>query len=209
VIAFVDNDIIVKLAALDLCDEAFRALGLRDGDIQVLPTAKFRLYVAKNREKGILRWGAETHGRIRAFLSQVGETPGSPDRDDEQSLANILGVDAGEAILFSAASRIPDSRMVTGDKRSIAALASEPKCKELVQKLAGRVVCLEQVVRDTIDKLGFATVLPRVTPGIHQDNTLGIVFSSGILTPETHVRDGLQSYIEDLRKDSGGMLRRG
>jgi hypothetical protein len=209
VIAFVDNDIVVKLAALDLCDEAFRVLGVKCGEIQVLPTAKYRLYVAKNREKGILRWGAEIHSRIQAFLSQVCETPGSPDPGDEQSLANIMGVDPGEAILFSAASRLQDSRIVTGDKKSVVALASEPKCKELVEKLAGRVVCLEQVVRDTIDDLGFAKVLPRVTTGVHQDSALRIVFSSGILTQETDVRDGLRSYIEDLRKASAGMLRQG
>ena len=207
--SFVDNDILIKLAALDLFDDAFRVLGLKCSEIQVLPTAKYRLYVAKNQEKGIRRWGAEIHGRIVVLLSQVGEAPESPDPDDEQVLTDIIGVDPGEAILFSAASRLPDSWIVTGDKRSIAALASEPKCKAVVQKLAGRVICLEQVVRDTIDDLGFASVLPRLTTGVHQDRTLGFVFSSGILTQEKDARDGLKSYIENLRKDSAGMLRQG
>jgi hypothetical protein len=209
VTSFVDNDIIVKLAALDLCDEAFRVLGLKFSEIQILPTAKYRLHVARNKEKGIRRWGAEIHSRIDAFLSKVGEASETPDPDDEQILANIVGVDAGEAILFSAASRLPDSSILTGDKRSIVALASEPKCKAVVEKLTGRVICLEQVVRDAIDDLGFGSVLPRLTMGVHQDRTLGIVFSSGILTQEKDARDGLRSYIEDLRKDSAGMLRKG
>jgi hypothetical protein len=206
VIGFVDNDIIVKLAALDLFDDALKALGVTYGEVFVLSTAKYKLGVAKNPAKAKARYGEVVFERIAVFVNQVQEVETAPSVEDQTLLADIPGIDPGEAILISAASQIPASLLATGDKRALGALVAAPKCAPVIARLEGRFICLEQIVLRTITLLGFQVVLDRVLPGIECDNALRAVFGSGRLAQEPGVRAALKSYVDDLRGKSGALL---
>ncbi len=65
-----DNDIILKLAACDLLTDAWVALGLTQGDVRVLPTAKHKFGLTKNPAKAKERYGAEVFARMQSFLSK-------------------------------------------------------------------------------------------------------------------------------------------
>jgi hypothetical protein len=206
VIGFVDNDIIVKLAALDLFDDALKALGVTYGEVFVLSTAKFKLGVAKNSAKAKARYGELVFDRIAAFVNQVQQVESAPSVEEQALLADVPGIDPGEAILISAASQNPTSLLATGDKRALSALVAAPKCSPVVVRLDGRFICLEQIVLRTINSLGFQVVLDRVLPGIECDSALRAVFGSGRLAQEPGVRAALKSYVDDLRGKSGALL---
>ena len=204
--AFVDNDIIFKLASIDLFDAALLALGVRLADVCVLPTAKFKLYAAKNQEKGRARYGDQAHQRIVKFLSDVQEIDDEPSRKDVPILTNVIGIDAGEALLISSASRNLNSRLVTGDKKSLIALKGSPLCETIVVSLQGRCICLEQLVAKAIDNEGFDRVLARVAPATGCDTVIRAAFGSGHETSERSAREALTAYTEDLKNQTGPLM---
>jgi hypothetical protein len=126
---YLDNDALHKLAALGLVDEALAAIGA--DELRVLATARFRFMVAKNPDKGRAKFGDVVWERLRAVLEVTGGV-GPTDAKDLDVLTDVLDIDEGEAVLFSAAARLPESVLVTGDKRSLQALAGASSCEEII-----------------------------------------------------------------------------
>lgn len=207
-IAFVDNDIIVKLAALDMLDEAIRALGASKTDLFVLSTAKFKLGVAgKNQVRARARYGDAVYERVAAFVTSARELVDEPDPLDAEVLTGVAGIDGGEGILISAVSRQADALLATGDKKALVALSGAQTCAAIAARAAGRFVCLEQLLEQAMDGVDFNKFLPRVLPGTTCDQAIRAVFGSGSMATEAGVRAGLASYVADLRRQTGNLLR--
>ena len=99
-ICLADNDIVKKLAICNLLDEAMIALGVSPAEILVLPTARFKLGVAKNPDKSRSQLGIETFDRLKSFLDKVGVIHSAPPADEQRLFDGALDIDTGEAILF-------------------------------------------------------------------------------------------------------------
>ena len=207
-ICLADNDIILKLAQCHLLAEAVEALDATYGEVYVLNTAKFKLINPAKPARGRVKPDEPAHARLQAFFAAVREIEVTPSADEQRAFDDLQGVDAGEAVLFSASAHYPGSLLTTSDKRSLTALvaAPDPVCVTVCGRLAGRVVCFEQVVLRLIDQFGFDLVHARVAPARDCDTALRIVFGSGLTAAEQGVRDGLGSYINDLRGRTGGLL---
>jgi hypothetical protein len=194
-----DNDIIHKLAACDLLTDAWAALGLNLCDVYVLPTAKHKFGLTKTSDNAEKRYGIDILTRIRSFLSEAREIDFEVPAADLQLLAKVDGIDAGEAVLYAAAVQSQDYRLATGDKRSLRALASEVICRPIAERLSGRVVCLEQIVRESIQHCGFEHVKLKVLPALSCDTALRAAFGSGVNAAPTNVLQALDAYIAELR----------
>lgn len=201
-----DNDIILKLAICGLFDEALDVLGAKPVEVYVLPTARFKLGVAKNTEKTKARLGEAVFECLRAFLDRVQVINAVLPPEEQQLFDDILGIDAGEAVLFSATALFPDFLLATGDKNSLRALSANAACQSVCQRLAGKVICFEQIVVRIMDRFGFPVVRDKVVPVRACDTALRAVFGSGLDATEENVRAGLDSYISDLRRQTGGLL---
>ncbi|MGQ0507476.1 MAG: hypothetical protein ACT4TC_19395 [Myxococcaceae bacterium] len=199
-----DNDIVHKLAALDLVSEACTTIGVALADVLVLPTAQYK-FLLKKPELGARKYGEAVHRRIVAALAVARVTPNAPDAADEKMLADVPGIDAGEAVLFSIVAK-SNIRLVTGDKKAIEALATAPQCTGHVRMLSGRVLCFEQLVLLLIDKFGFEVIQAKVIPAVSCDTSLRAAFGSGINATEANVRAALNSYLLNLRGKAGGLL---
>lgn len=79
-------------------------------------------------------------------------------------------------------------------------------CKALVQSLEHRVICLEQVLREVIGKRGFEYTKHKVVPAVDCDNATRAIFGMGLDAEEVNVTRALDSYINDLRRNSGRLL---
>ena len=194
-----DNDVILKLAACNLLDDVWGGLGVSKTDVYVLPTAKHKLGVSKNPKWAQERFGNETFSRLRDFFLWARDIDVEIDQADLQSLLEVEGIDSGEAVLFAASASLEASRILTGDKRSLRALASDLSCRPVAARLVGRVICFEQIVKNAIGNLGFAEVLNRVLPGLDCDTALRAAFGSGKEATEVNVVDALDRYIVELR----------
>ena len=199
-ICLVDIDIIYKLVMCNLLDDALTALDSARADTYVLPTAKYKFGVASRRpSRGERRYGAEVFARIRDFLASVREIDVAGPSEELQLLASIDGIDAGEAILFSATAEFDQYFLATGDKTSLRALALTPICLPIAQRIRGHVICLELIVKRLIQHFGFPYVKDRVVPARTCDIALSVAFGSGWDTTEPNVLAALDSYINELR----------
>lgn len=207
---FVDNDVIKKLAALDLLDPAIEALGFKVEESFVLDTAKYKFLADKSEkfEKGKKKYGARTHPRIVEFLGRAQSIVDQFDQDLHDALASVENIDDGEAVLLSATASNDGALLTTGDKRCIAALASAEGCQGTAKKLEGRIICVEQVILRVISHTGFDKVLEKAIPGLPelQDNALRVAFGSGAQTKRENAEEALTRYVAELRVTAAGLL---
>ncbi len=202
-----DNDLIRKLAACDLLEEALAALEATRDEVFVLPTARYVLLKPiKKPEQAKVRMGEAVFERLKAFLESVQTLSAPPPAAEQQLLDDAVGIDAGEAVLFSSTAHFAEFLVATSDKTSLRALASTPACQPVFQRLQGHVITFEQILVRVIDRIGFESLLAKVVPALHCDTVLRAVFGSGLEATEANVRSGLIGYIEHLRRETNGLL---
>lgn len=199
-ICFFDNDIIYKLASCDLLDDSLATFDLAQADIYVLPTAKYKFGIAKKRSvKGVRTFGTEVFGRIRNFISSVNEIDIPAGPRELELLAEIDGIDAGEAVLFSVTAQFDQYLLATGDKTSLRALSEALVCRPIAIRLQGHVVCFEQFIERVIKHCGFPYVKKKVLPARGCDTALRAAFGSGRDATEANVHAALEGYVNELR----------
>jgi hypothetical protein len=113
-------------------------------------------------------------------------------------------IHVGEQQLILATRSTPDFLLMTGDKVCMRAL---PQLKaEIYGRLAGRVICFEQVVLLLIQRLGFEWVREQVLPMVGCDVALRACFGSGERATEKNLVLALEGYIRDLWRLAPGLL---
>jgi hypothetical protein len=138
-----------------------------------------------------------------------------PDPDGIAFALLSQDIDEGEAILMASAAIHPKSLLVTGDKRSLIALCRQAEEHHtLILALAGRVLCFEAILQKLIASphVGFSYVRERVVGGLlsrqhpeHRDKALAIIFPSGLETTPEVALVALNSYVNDLRRQTGAL----
>jgi len=202
-----DNDLILKLAVCDLLDETLTVLGARRDEVFVLPSAKHVLLrPIKSPDKAKARLGEAIYDRLRVFLDSVQVVSVVPSPAEQQTFDDIVGIDSGEAVLFSASAHYAEFLLATSDKNSLRALSASAVCQSICLRLAGRVICFEQVVLRLLDHFGFDSMRDKIVPARQCNTALRAVFGSGLDATEDNVRAGLASYIMDLRNQTGALL---
>jgi len=207
-ICLADNDIILKLASCDLLTEALVAFDAKTTSVFVLNSAIHKLLSPKRPGKGKVKPGEPEYARLEAFFASVRVIDTTPSPDEQLAFNDVLGIDAGEAILFSASATYSDCLLATSDKRSLVSLsgAGGEVCQRVRERLAGRVICFEQTLLRVMNVVGFDFVRNRAVPARNCDMALRAVFGSGLEATEVGVREGLMSYIYDLKGQTGALL---
>jgi hypothetical protein len=200
VICFLDNDILLKLSAVDLLDESIAALGFNPEDLRVLDTAR---HVFRRNRKVSTKYSEVVRDRAIEFVKTCQTIV--PEVTGEFIVLNRL-LDVGEATLVAATCEVLPFVLMTGDKRCLQVLAAQAELAEVRQRLQGRVICLEQVILRLIQRSGFDWVKARVVPMMACDMALRACFGSGALATETNVVEALEGYIATLRQDAPGLL---
>lgn len=204
-ICFTDNDVLLKLAAWNLLEEAIAVLETTREEIYVLRSARF---VIGNDKQGKFssKFGKEAVQQTLQFITTVQEITQAAD-PEEQALLNIVnGIDEGEALLFGATKDTEVFIVATGDKNSLRALANAPTCSLIYQRMSGRVICLEQIMARLVPYVGFDEVRRRVVPLRDCDKSIKSAFGSGLLAEERNVQRSLASRISELYSEVGTLL---
>ncbi|MFT3883067.1 MAG: hypothetical protein QM703_25875 [Gemmatales bacterium] len=203
-----DNDILKKLACFDLFEEFLSAFRCSTAEIFILNTARFVL-TSKKMQK---RFDTDSFARLTDFLGQVQIITQAPDPIDLAELTEEPTIDAGEAVLFSIATDMENAILATGDKRSLiglveASVDENPAIQRIVEQLSGKVISFELIIERIIDVHGFETVRNKLVKGCDHDKTIALVLGSALDANEEKFREGLVSYINDLRKNTSTLLR--
>lgn len=168
-----DNDLILKLAQCNLTDELPLLLGDEPDQIYVTAAAPYQL-LRKTEEKGIERCGnPESYQRLKSFLDCTSVLPPAADTEILVSLASLPNIDSGEQLLFAAASELHEALLLTGDKRSLDALASHRDALPTVfAAVQDSVVTFESLILLALKQLGFPALKQKLLGNPKPDGVL-------------------------------------
>lgn len=203
-VCFFDNDIILKLTAYGMMDEALECLKMDWSNVRVLESARFVF----ERSKKLKKKHSESILLSAIDFVEKCATISSQDSDEYRLLMKEIknDIDPGEATLIAATFQEFGSFLATGDKRCLKALATIECLQTIHEGLQNRVICLEQIICQLIEIKGFDWVLEKVLPNLECDKAVKAAFGSGSKSQCETVRRTLNSYIQDLRTESSGIL---
>jgi hypothetical protein len=207
----VDNDVLLKASCYDLAADLRDILAGRDRSVAGLALAKF-----------VLKRKIEKSGRIAdrqkaakaldgVLTSIVALEPDDAELKlaalyEEHALSAGYAFDSGESQLLAVLVNRAAKALITGDKRAVAAAWQLATDLEIVPSLAGRLACFEQVMLDICARKGGPAVATSVCAEAGVDKAMSICFGCSSTFDEQNMRDGLSSYIEHLRGNSGELL---
>jgi hypothetical protein len=209
--AVIDNDVLLKGACYGLLDRLIWTTSATNG-AGVLGSARFvvpsKIKKAKlNQDRGIA---------LQALLAFMGHTASLEPSNEEQELAADFeliaqevgaNLDVGESQLCAIVVQRVIPLLVTGDKRAIAAIEAILDADTRLKPICGRVKCLEQIFVASIVRCGCDTLRLAVCAEPWVDKALSICFSCRTQpVGDASIREGLQSYIGDLRRRAGRVL---
>lgn len=200
----IDNDALLKLARYGLLYETVELFGCTPNDVRVLATAKYSLLPAKNR----LRFckNVESTIRLEEFLkTSTSIDSASADLDLLDRLNAVQNIDAGESLLLAVGATDVNTLVITGDKRSLAALCSDDSVAQVFDALAGRVVSMELLFSYLVENQ-FVHIQKCVRSNLDVDKALSIAFGMSTPADLSSVQEGLNSYVKRLRNITEGLL---
>lgn len=201
-----DNDVILKTSCYGLVDEVTALLGAAGRTIHALGVARYVLGRAITKRKNI----ADREGAAARLAGLLGRAqPVEPSAEEValaaefEAVAQSLEVelDGGESQLLAVLIMRSAAILLTGDKRAIRAIEPVVKESEHRERVAGRVVCLEQLAAALVGRHGAEVIRGRVCGEAAVDVSLAICFSCSAGGCEaTSILEGLASYVRDLRR---------
>lgn len=196
----IDVDALVKLAHWGLLGELEGTTGVPPERQATVESIRFR---AARRDRKLFRDPAVADD-LAAALGHFG-APWSPDTDVLVRLQGVAGLDAGEVTLIAMLCNDPRALLVTGDKRALRALTA-PGLEHVVERIAGRIICLEQVLLSTLDRMDAGALAAAIEPHRQLDTAVRCAVPLASHAVEFEVRTGLGSYIKDLRAQAPSLL---
>lgn len=204
--AAVDNDILHKGACFGLLNEVIGAIPAELAEIGILGAARFVVRAKITRAK-LARGPEPATQALDAVVERAMVL--EPTGEEERFAAELeytaqlasLNLDEGESLLCAIVVLRVWSWLVTGDKRAVGGLETVLRGQGRIDKLAGKVLCLEQLLLRLLS-LGNPNDIRRticIEPNV--DRAVAICFSCSNpdVGPESW-SEGLRSYIADLRK---------
>jgi hypothetical protein len=209
--AAIDNDVLLKGACYGLLEDLIWSGSSKDV-VGVLGTARFVVPARINKAK----LNRDRAFALRAFSTFLARAVVLEPSTEEQEFAADLelaaqgagaNLDVGESQLCAIVVNRLLPLLVTGDKRAIVAIEALLDADTRLAGICGRVKCFEQVVVESVAQKGCSDFRLAVCAEPSVDKALSICFSCKTqIDSDAIVLEGLQSYIQDLRRRAGRSL---
>jgi hypothetical protein len=207
----IDNDILLKGACYGFLNDLIAA-NCQSMPIGYLAVAKFVLgkHLKRKKLRGEL---TQAESRLTAFLSEHESIEPTPEEAtfaselESSAQALALPLDAGESQLLAVLVARNTNALFTGDKRAIVAAEQLLDPVPALVGAAGRMVCLEQLVKRMLEGNALEGTRATVCGEPEVDRALTICFqcfSACVQLFDTLA--ALESYISDLRKSAPRVL---
>lgn len=214
-----DNDIVHKLAQLDLLTEANQLLKEEYRELKVLSTFKFKFCPKKEaaRSKAEKKYGALIVSRIDNFIkSGISEIKQEvTDVELIEAANSVSGLDDGEMQLLQFFLNEKEGLFFTSDKRFLRALANTPTLQNKLTEIQNRFVCFEQIIFLLIRKLSFEVVrnsyIEAKNNSYPVDGALGNCFTFHLTCEPNNITESqfisaIEEYIERLQQETNSLL---
>lgn len=190
----VDVDAAAKLAHWQMLMELPGLLQVGLAECAVLTSLEFRakrrIGAAKPDKVFVTEEAAEMAIQFAALAGRLDAV------EPLAELQDLPDVDPGEAILLSAAILDRRAVIITGDKRAIRAVAQ--LCQPLREKLAGRVMCIEQILLKALAVHGLTWLRDHVCIPPRTEKSALVIMGSRCDAPFESVQAALSSYIGEM-----------
>jgi len=199
-VLLLDTDMLVLLVASKTLEIVVRRLGYTQSAVRRLPAAIHQIRKSTSFRN---TYGEAVLQRIAPLIEGVPEAPAPRDRKLLDNLNDV--VDVGEAMLMALAVEDKCTLLASGDKRAIIDLAGSEFAGDCVEKLQGRIVCLEAVLLILVTEYNAQEVRAAFSPVISY-KTLKILLSEHAVADEDRCLSGIRSYYNDIAKTTRGLL---
>jgi hypothetical protein len=196
VAVLLDNDVVLKLAQLDLLADGCKLLTNKYGQLYVLDTLVYQL----RGKSALRRYGAEALERVQQCLSTGAFLLFEELITDQRLIQlqnNFENLDEGEMRLLQGLMNNHDL-LLSGDKRFLKAIAETGFIEEAA--LNNRFVCLEQVVCFLINELSLAHVNAKASIAFQGEYRVDSALRTCIGNGRTHehVMEGIFNQLREL-----------
>lgn len=211
----VDNDVVIKLARMDVFAAGLAGIGATAGRFASLRVMLRYMGIADEESRLRLTEGSKVEAdRLSVALRSIVETELT---QQEAALAaqamrvalmNDLDLDEGELMLMVAAMCRGGIDVATGDKRAIRSLPALEANWPAIKPMRGHIVCLEQLFSRLAVQHGFARVRTAVTTSPRADETITSVYDHAGSGGVRHFLQYLELVLDDhIRQPAPGWLK--
>jgi len=178
----IDNDIVIKLACMDVYVEGLNAIGYAPVSVGSLTVMlRFMGLFEEARRRRVTHSQAEAD-RLLVALQSI--TQIEPTEEEAKVIASVskialmndLDLQEGELMLLVIAVSRGNLRIATGDKRALRSLRAMEDLWADISQLRGQFYCLELIFSRLCSTLGFARVRQAVTTSPRADETIAYVY---------------------------------
>lgn len=182
-----------------------KAWGIPDDQIRVLRTAE----AVFSRNQAIREQYGDLACQKAQQIAQKSQKLSSPaSKLDQTRLLAVEGIDSGEALLVTVALADPEALILTGDKKFLKAFENSGLA-DLLEPLAGRFVCIEQLMLELIaQEADFVKIERRVRQAPTCEWSIAEAFQGRPEPDSATVSQRLQAVVEELRAATGNLLAR-
>lgn len=198
---YVDSDAFILLAGAGLLSEGLALLGY---DLHRVRRLAPLPYMIQRTRKLRERYGPEAMQRTLLACETVSPLQERP-ADDQllQLLADVPNVDPGEAQLFATVASDEAYFLLSGDKRAVIAVGSEPSLRPVRDAVAGRVFVLEQVLKSLANRMPVSKLARRFGSLRESHQTLKVVLSEGCQKDPDEYQRGIAGYLCEIEDATG------
>lgn len=197
----IDTDMLVLLGGSGTLDEVLAALDFEPQHSRRLAAATHQLQRGRAFKDNYRATVLQAALRTAHAIAPLTERPVDPAILD--ALAGVSNIDLGEAELFALLAEHEGYYLTTGDKRALVALATREELTELRQRVAGRIIRLESVLKLLVDRNG-AKKTAQAFRTLRTHRTIGVLLSDPQARSDDVCRQGIDSYLNDLNRKTGG-----
>lgn len=190
---FLDADAVSKLSHWNILPLLPELLGINWEEIATISSLRYRAQAAVTKPDKKLFHTSEAAQIAVDCVTKCHVCP-TPNAEMVEAFSKVPQIDAGEAVLFSLVMTQRDSRLLTGDKRALRALATH----ELAKNFDGKIICIEQILKLTLDKHGRQWLLANVGPQAQIDKAAAIILGSRQDAPIDQIYEALSSYTNEM-----------
>lgn len=207
----IDNDIVIKLAQMDVYRDGLSVIGVAPTQAGSTETMLKYLTAAAHGTK--LRLPAVEQDRLKATVPTITDLA-MTEAESKIAVAMMkailqadLDLDEGETALMAIATQRDGLEVATGDKKALRDLPSLAKAYPGLNVLKGRFICLEQIFRRICQIHGFRRVREAVLTATHADTTI-FAFYDAVAGHGANFALAMKAVVEDqINKPAPGWLK--
>lgn len=196
----IDTDMLVLLGGSGTLGDVLHSLNFEPQQTRRLAAATQQFQRGRAFKDNYTATVLQAALRTAHAIAPITARPADPAAFD--ALARVSGIDLGEAELFALLAEQDGYYLTTGDKRALAALATRKEVVEIRQRVAGRLICLESVLRLLVDRNGAEATAQAFRP-LRTHKTIGVLLSDLQTQSDDACRQGIDFYLNDLIRVTG------